>query len=165
MALEKHRAVVLRTMKYGETSKIVTLYSLRAGLIKLVAKGVRKSKSRLGGILEPLNIVEVIFYHKSQRELHTLNQTSIIFSPIQLRRDAEDTLLAYACCEMITRVQMLHDENSEVYHLLEETIKIFNSSIPETRRIYFLTYQLQLLRSIGLDPGFEACVRCATTKS
>lgn len=64
MALEKHRAVVVRTMKYGETSKIVTLYSLRAGLIKLIAKGVRKAKSRLGGILEPLNVVEVIFITK-----------------------------------------------------------------------------------------------------
>ncbi|KAA3619859.1 MAG: DNA repair protein RecO [Calditrichaeota bacterium] len=165
MALEKHRAVVVRTIKYGETSKIVTLYSQNSGLIKLVAKGARTSKSRLSGILEPLNVVEVIFYHKVQRELHTLNQASIIFSPIRLRMDAEDALLALACCEIITRVQMLHDENAQVYHLLEAAISVLNSSKAETRRIYFLTFQLQLLRALGLDPGFSKCSHCASEGS
>ncbi len=165
MALEKHRAVVVRAIKYSETSKIISLYSLKSGLIKLVAKGVRKSKSRLSGILEPLNVVEVVFYYKPQRDLHTLSQAAIIYSPIQLRRDAEDTLLALACCEMITRVQMLHDANVAVYHLLENTITAFNSSKPETRRIYFLTFQLQLLRTLGLEPELTCCANCKKRES
>ena len=162
MALEKHRAVVVRTIKYSETSKIVTLYSLKTGLLKVIAKGVRKSTSHLSGILEPLNIVEVVFYHNPNRELHTLSQAEIIYSPNQLRHDAEDTLLALACCEMITRVQMLHDENAEVYRLLEGVIAAFNSSKPATRRIYFLTFQLQLLRAVGLEPDLSRCSSCKT---
>lgn len=165
MALEKHRAVVVRTIKYSETSKIVTLYSLKSGLIKVIAKGARKSRSRLSGILEPLNVVEVVFYHKPQRDLHTLSQADIIYSPNQLRYDAEDTLLALACCEMITNVQMLHDENAVVYRLLECIIAAFNSSKPATRRIYFLTFQLQLLRAVGLAPDLSGCSACHIQQS
>ena len=57
-------AIVLRSMKYGETSKIVTLYSKKFGKIKVIAKGARSAKSKFGASLEPMMHSSVIFYKK-----------------------------------------------------------------------------------------------------
>ena len=52
----KTQAIVLRQRKLGEADKIVTLFSAQRGKLDAVAKGVRRTKSRLAGHLEPLTL-------------------------------------------------------------------------------------------------------------
>lgn len=61
MAIVKSEAIILHTAKMGETSKRLKLYSRRNGVLTLIAKGARSPKSRLGGMLETLYVVEVVF--------------------------------------------------------------------------------------------------------
>ncbi len=77
MSLQKTQAVVLKTQRLGETSKILTLYSQKFGKIKVVAKGARGLKSRFYGTLEPLNHISIVYYFKETRELQLLSQADI----------------------------------------------------------------------------------------
>jgi len=65
-------AVVLRVGKLGEADRIVTLLSRRSGRIRAVAKGVRRTKSRFGGRLEPFSHVDVQLH--AGRNLDTVTQ-------------------------------------------------------------------------------------------
>jgi DNA repair protein RecO (recombination protein O) len=65
-------AVVLRVGKLGEADRIVTLLSRRSGRIRAVAKGVRRTKSRFGGRLEPFSHVDVQLH--AGRSLDTVTQ-------------------------------------------------------------------------------------------
>ncbi len=62
MALYRDRGVVVRTVKLGEADRIVTVITQQHGKVRAVAKGVRKTKSRYGGRLEPLRHLDVQFY-------------------------------------------------------------------------------------------------------
>ncbi|MEO7125242.1 MAG: DNA repair protein RecO [Nakamurella sp.] len=72
MVVYRDSAVVLRVGKLGEADRIVTLLSRRSGRIRAVAKGVRRTRSRFGGRLEPFNHVDVQLY--AGRTLDTVTQ-------------------------------------------------------------------------------------------
>ena len=69
MALEKTKAVVLKSFPYGDTSKIARIYTREFGKISVIGKGIRKSKVLQSGYLEPLNYLNLIFYHNTKRQL------------------------------------------------------------------------------------------------
>jgi DNA repair protein RecO (recombination protein O) len=62
MSLYHDQGVVLRTHKLGEADRIVTLLTKDRGKVRAVAKGVRKTKSRFGGRLEPVSHVRLLVY-------------------------------------------------------------------------------------------------------
>ena len=64
-------AVVLRSIRFGEADRVLHLYTAERGRIGAVAKGVRKTKSRFGGRLEPLSHVELQL-HQGSGELQTI---------------------------------------------------------------------------------------------
>src|SRR3712207_7910369 len=61
-------AVVLRSMRYGEADRILHVYTQDSGRLSAIAKGVRKTKSRFGGRLEPLARVELVL-HRGRGDL------------------------------------------------------------------------------------------------
>src|SRR6476619_4455893 len=67
----KTEAVVLRSIRFGEADRVLHLYTLERGRIGAVAKGIRRTKSRFGGRLEPLSHVELML-HQGSGELGTV---------------------------------------------------------------------------------------------
>ena len=159
MALIKTEAILIRTAKMGETSKLLTLYSLKFGIIKLVAKGARSFKSRTGGTLEPLHILEVVYYHKTTRELQILSQTSVIFAPKNIFKDPEKMMMASACGEIVYKTAAMQQTNIPLFNLLKNTIISFER-VNSDPRILLLAFRLQLLSCVGLQPGLTACTVC-----
>ena len=74
MALVRSEGIVLKTHALGDTSRIVVVYTREHGMVRLVAKGARKTPSRFGFALEPLSRSRFVFYHKPDRDLHLLSQ-------------------------------------------------------------------------------------------
>ena len=68
--------VVLRTQKLGEADRIITLLTRHNGRVRAVAKGVRRTKSRFGGRLEPFTHVDVMVHHG--RSLDIITQAEVI---------------------------------------------------------------------------------------
>ena len=68
--------VVLRTQKLGEADRIITLLTRQNGRVRAVAKGVRRTKSRFGGRLEPFTHVDVLIY--PGRSLDMITQAEVI---------------------------------------------------------------------------------------
>lgn len=159
MALVKTDAIILRTARMRETGKLLTLYSLRDGLLKLNAKGVRGPKSRMGGVLETLYVVEVVYYEKAGREIQFLSQASIIFAPKNLLKDAERTVMAMVCTEMVARLEKEQNPNTSIFGLLRAAIEAFDQGNVNGRLILF-AFQLQLLRFLGFEPEMDQCAKC-----
>ena len=58
----KTEAIVLRSMRFGEADRVLHLYTLDRGRVGAVAKGIRRTKSRFGGRLEPMSHVELVLH-------------------------------------------------------------------------------------------------------
>ncbi|TFB10109.1 DNA repair protein RecO, partial [Candidatus Marinimicrobia bacterium MT.SAG.4] len=74
MPILKAEGIILRRIKYSETSLIVTLYTKEYGKVSLIAKGARNPKSKFVGSLEPGTYVSVVYYHKENRDLQMLSE-------------------------------------------------------------------------------------------
>ena len=62
MAIRHDQGIVLRSYPFGEADRVVVLLSPNRGKLRTVAKGVRKTKSRFGGRLEPFTHVDLVLY-------------------------------------------------------------------------------------------------------
>ncbi len=100
-------AIVLRSMKYGETSKIVTLYSQKFGKIKVIAKGARGAKSRFGASLEPMTHSSVILYKKEERELNLLSKSEITKSFLKFGSSGDRLATGLAVVELVNMVMLM----------------------------------------------------------
>ena len=75
MSLYRDEAVVLRVQKLGEADRIVTLLTRRNGRVRAVAKGVRRTKRRFGGRLEPFSHVDLQLYTGRKLDIVTQAET------------------------------------------------------------------------------------------
>jgi len=159
MPIQKTDAIILKTQKQGETSKIITLYTRSYGLEKMIAKGSRSTKSRYGGCLEPLNYLSVIFYRKESRELQFLSQADIIEPFHAIRNDVEKTAMALVICEIINRTQLAAEKNPLLFEWIIEVFKgIDNARFANLNHL--LSFQLKFLDLSGYKPDLEFCLAC-----
>ena len=87
MGLYRDEGVVLRTIRLGESDRIVTLVTQGRGKVRAVAKGVRKTKSRFGGRLEPTSHVSLLLYEG--RELDVVTQAEALDHFRVIREDLD----------------------------------------------------------------------------
>ena len=87
MALRNDQGIVLRGYPFGDSHRVVVLLSPNHGKLRTVAKGVRKTKSRFGGRLEPFTHVDLVLYEGTN--LDTITQVSIINAFPNLRHDLD----------------------------------------------------------------------------
>lgn len=160
MAITKTHGIVIHSMRYRETSKILTIFSRDYGILKLIAKGARTAKSRFAGALEPMNVIELVYYQKENRDLQLLSQASILYAPKSILLDEHKTLLAMACCEMVSRLEAAGGRSNKVFGLLRGIIQALDESKANDDRLLLFAFQLRLLKVLGYAPGLYRCFVC-----
>ncbi len=164
MSLQKTEAIVLRSQKQGETSKILTLYTRAFGKIKLIAKGARSIKSRFGGCLELLSYISIVFYRKENRELQFLSQAEIIETFPRIFQDLDKTALAMAACELVNQLEVGEAPHPALFRLLLETLRGINKAGDKPINT-LRAFQVRILNILGLKANFSACLKCGNPNS
>ncbi len=164
MALSKTEAIVLRTRRQGETSKMLSLYTLHYGRISVMAKGARSLKSRYGGVLEPLTHIALVFYRYETRELHYLSQAEILSPFAQLHGELGRLALGAIPCEIIERNEAGGHANPALFHLLLGTITVIDQAEKGARNAV-RAFMLRYLDHSGFKPDFRQCQTCRREQS
>ncbi len=152
-------AVVLKSMRYRETSKIVTLYTRRYGKTRVVAKGARQPKSKFGGSLEPITHIRAIFYRRENRDLHTLSQTEIRNGFFRTHSSLEKLSIGFAVVDLVNAIFHGEEENEPAFRLLIQTLQLLDGSTENYRNILF-AFEVRLISLLGFRPDFKSCAVC-----
>ncbi len=160
MSLTRTEAVVLKSTNYSETSRIYRLYTLSHGLQSLIAKGVRRRGSRISGILESFNHIEVVYFKKKNRNLFTLSQATSIETFRGLDNDIHRFYRASAMAEMVLRLGVEEDENEEIFLLLVRSLRSFAKRPISSLGARLLSFMWGMLGPLGYAPGVSSCVLC-----
>jgi DNA repair protein RecO (recombination protein O) len=157
----KTKALILGSMRWKESSKIVTLFTVDHGKIKVIARGALRNKSPFSGKLESLNYAEVIINEKKSRSLQILNDIDIINSFNNLRMQYDHMPYAMAILEIIQQI-FENEFNDEVFFnfAVELLYAVEKSEYPETVLWYFL---LKLSSYLGFRPVLSMCASCKKT--
>jgi DNA repair protein RecO (recombination protein O) len=116
------RAVVLKSVDYQESSKIITVLSEQHGKIALIARGAKLPKSKLAGLIEIGNILDVVYYYKPTRGVQSLTEASIHYASYAFRADIERASILYATLELITQLVHENEVNEAIFAFAEKFI-------------------------------------------
>jgi DNA repair protein RecO (recombination protein O) len=152
----KTQAIVLRQRKLGEADKIVTLFSSHQGKIDAVAKGVRRTKSRMAGHLEPLTLGSYLL--AEGRELDIVTQAETIEAFPHLRDDLDRISRGIYCAELVDRLTPERSEGNPVFRLLAETLRILDHD--PNLDLAVRRFEMHLLDLLGYRPAMETCAVC-----
>jgi DNA repair protein RecO (recombination protein O) len=156
VAVYKANALVLRRIPLGETDKIVTLFTREYGKLSAVAKGARKTTSRLAGAAEPLMLLRALL--AEGMNLDILTQCEIKESFPLLRGDFGLILRATYACELLDKLTVERDAAPEAFDLLLSTLYVLQRAIDPDAALH--AFELQLLAIVGYEPRLDACARC-----
>jgi DNA repair protein RecO (recombination protein O) len=153
---------VLKSMKYRDTSKIVTFYSKEYGKLKGIAKGARSAKNKFGSSLEPLTQSMLVLYKKEYRDLHLISQCDALCSFKNLSEDFERMTAALSVIELVHQVTHEEERNPALFTLIVETLNALNGSI-KNYSTFVHAFQVRLASLFGYEPNFETCGECETS--
>ena len=152
-------ALVLRTYKIGETSKIVVLLTRDRGKLRAVARGARGQRSRYRSSLEPMSEVRVGLYGRQGAELLRLGPCELIRSAFRASdRGLEASLTLQYLAELIDALAQEGEAEEKVYRLARAVITAAEAGVSPTALGRYL--EAWLLRLHGIYPSLEHCASC-----
>ena len=149
-------AIVLRQRRLGDADKILTLFTARFGKLEAVAKGVRKTRSKLAGHVEPLT--QATFQLARGRSLDVVTQVETIESFQPLRDDLDRLSRALYACELLDKFTEPREDHFDLYRLLLDTLRRLQTRDDLDTPLRF--YEMALLDVLGYRPELEECVTC-----
>jgi DNA repair protein RecO (recombination protein O) len=159
----KTEAIVLRSLRFGEADRVLHLYTLDRGRIGAVAKGIRRTKSRFGGRLEPLSHVELVL-HEGRGELQTITGVQLI-RPHSAARDSHYRLsIGFVGLEAMLRLFPEQEANDRAFTALARFLDLLDEVETRDGRPALdplvLSFQLKLLWLSGYLPHLTSCAEC-----
>jgi DNA repair protein RecO (recombination protein O) len=155
----KTEAVVLRSLRYGEADRILHLYTAEHGRLGAIAKGVRKSRSRFGGRLEPCARVALVL-HRGRSDLMTVTGADTIASHAHLREHAGALDGAVRACDAVNRLFGDGEPHPPAFHLLCNELALLDRAPERATWGNQLAFRLKLLVAAGLAPQLGSCAAC-----
>jgi DNA repair protein RecO (recombination protein O) len=154
----KTSAIVIKSIEWSDSSKIVTLYTKEIGLIKVIARGAKKTKSQYIGKLESLNLIEVIIYYSPKRELQPIGSLTLECSFQKIRSDLNKTAIAFSIMQLISTIFELESGDEIFFVFLKELMfKLQKTRNPIIILWFFI---LKLISFLGFKPEFQKCTDC-----
>ncbi|MCW2967269.1 MAG: recO [Solirubrobacteraceae bacterium] len=150
---------MLRSMRFGEADRILHVYTLDRGRIGAIAKGVRRSRSRFGGRLEPFSHVALML-HVGRSDLMTITGADSIRPHARLREDGPAIDGAARACDAVGRLFETGEPHPEVFHLLLNELALLDDDASRATHANQLAFRMKLLLAAGLAPQLGACAEC-----
>jgi DNA repair protein RecO (recombination protein O) len=157
MSLYKAKGIVIKTHKLGEADRILTIISGNHGKIRAVAKGVRKTKSKFGGRVEPFTHVDMLL-HKG-RSLDIVTQAEIIDSFEGIRSDFERLHYGSAILDLAEKVSSEGELDMQLYNLLLRSLEVLTLT-KKNLQLLLIGFDIKLMAISGYMPKLERCVVC-----
>jgi DNA repair protein RecO (recombination protein O) len=154
--LQKVEGIIIRTNDYGETNKIVTMFTRELGKVGVMARGARKPSSRLASVSQIFTYGSFLIQMGSG--LGTLQQGESLSSMKYIKSDIIATAYASYIVELTDKGLEERKPNPYLFELLYQTLNYMNEGLDI--EILTMIYEIKMLGMIGLFPHLNSCVHC-----
>ena len=157
----KTEAIVLRSMDLGEADRVLTVLTPRLGKLRVIAKGVRRPRSRIGGGLQPFSDVQLVL--AVGRTFDVVTSTSLEDPHLGLRNDLHSTAAAWYVVELADRFCEGAADSHEAFRLLAQALSALDAGSEIEREVVARWFELALLDAMGFRPELARCLECGAT--
>ena len=155
----REMAICIRTVDYSETSQVLSFLTRGAGLVRLIAKGAKRPKSKTGGPLDLLSEGEIVYAMPASQAMGTLMEFSEATSHPDLRRDAGRLHVALYMLELAGEMIAEGDPHPQAYDLLHNSLRRLGQTDARPAAVLAF-YQWRLLSHVGLLGELTSCASC-----
>ena len=160
MIISNH-AIVLKTIKYSDSSLICRLFTKDHGKIIVMAKGAWRPKNTSGAILEPMNHIHIEYYHKKNRDIQILKNVSLNNSLHIVRSHLSKIVLGQIIIESLDKTTLQNNPMPILYRLTWKVLNKINENNVNFW-IAFSFYLYHLAVRLGFMPNTNSCRNCQT---
>jgi DNA repair protein RecO (recombination protein O) len=154
----KTEAIVLRSMDLGEADRVLTVVTPRLGKLRVIAKGVRRPRSRIGGGLQPFSDVQLVL--AVGRTFDVVTSSSLEDPHLGLRNDLHSTAAAWYLVELVDRFVEGAADSHDAFRLLAQGLSALDAGDEVARDVVARWFELALLDAMGFRPELTRCLEC-----
>jgi DNA repair protein RecO (recombination protein O) len=155
---ESTRALVIRTVDYNESDRIVTLLTERFGRISAIAKGGRRSQKRFVGALEPFLVLEVDV-RSGKGELGWLEQARVVNAFPRILKDLSKIEIAGAAIELVRLGTPIRQPDLTLFSTVIALFQMLDEKDNGQQEL-LVCFQVRLMALLGFAPCFDSCGHC-----
>lgn len=162
----KNKAIVIKSFPYGDTSLISRLILNDGNKISLLIKGAKSIKSNKSALFQPLNLIDIDYYHKDSRDIQIYKEATLINGFKDIRKSFDCIKYSLCMIDIIDKTLAKHNNEDIIFDLLHDCLLKMNNKNKKIVFIYFLLiyshysgYSISDLKSqsfnINLSDNFE----------
>ena len=149
--------MLLRSVDYGESDRIVTLLTTTVGKVSAIARSARRSKRRFGGALQPYVLMRATL-RKGRGELAHLNRVEVVHAYMGILSDLERIDVAGAALRFVREVIEDNHPDPRAFSAVTDLLEALEAGgDPHTLAAAF---RVRMFAVLGHAPSIEACFRC-----
>ncbi len=162
--LVKTRAIVLRKIDYGDSSRIAQFFTEDFGKISAIIKGVRTGKSKSGLIIDIYNNVEILLYKKGTREVQLVSEVELIKHYSNINEDLDRMSFANGIVELLSNLTVENENNHKLYLGSAKALELLNN-LSKSPRLVFAKFIFFFIKEIGYELEIDKCSICGKNLS
>ncbi|MGF0039895.1 DNA repair protein RecO [Peptoniphilaceae bacterium SGI.131] len=148
--------IVIRASQYMESSKILTLFTRKKGIIPVMAKGVKRPKSKMQNLTG--NLSRAKFILRRRDDFYYLQDGEIIDLFMELRTDIKNIYFVQLALDFVEKNILSGESNEIIYDM---TVKFMSRIAACTRKLdLFNMFVMKLLAMLGYKPNLSFCTLC-----
>lgn len=158
--LHKTKGIVLRTVRYGETSLVVTVFTERFGIQSYLVSGVRTSGKKGSGkanLFQPAAILDLVVYHNELKHLNRIKEFRWGHLYRQVFSDVPKNAVALFMVELLGKCLKQPEANPDLFHFTEDVLVSLDESEGTVMANLPLFFALHLPQQFGfrLDDNYS----------
>jgi DNA repair protein RecO (recombination protein O) len=151
--LDKTRGIVLHQIKYTDSGIVVQMYTRKFGRQSFLIKGMRNKKTGKHNILfQPMFILDLELYYKPTREMQSLKEFSVFFTPSGIYENIKKSSVAIFLGEVLTSVLKEESPHEEMFDFIEGSIVYFDKCADGFANFH-IAFLAGLTGYLGFEPG------------
>ena len=151
--LEKTRGIILNQIKYTDSGIVARIYTRKFGRQAFLIRGMRNRKAGKHNILfQPMFILDLEMNYKASREMQTLKEFSVSFTPFDIYSNIKKSCVAIFLGEVLTSVLKEESPHEEMFDFIEESI-IYFENCKEGYANFHISFLAGLSSFLGFEPG------------
>ena len=150
--LHKTKGIILRTVKYGETSLVVTIFTEQLGLQSYLVNGVRQVSSKGSSkavFFQPSAILDLVTYHNEFKNLQRLKEFKWAYLYQHILSDVMKNAVALFMIELLTKCLKQPEANAELFYFVEDALHHLDTANEKVTGNFPLFFALHLAVFFG----------------
>ncbi|MEM7035449.1 MAG: DNA repair protein RecO [Bacteroidota bacterium] len=150
--IRKTEAIVLNTRKFGDSSLITSMYTRVYGRQNYLIKGYRSTRAKKRhSYFQPMSVIEVVFYHKDNRDLQLITESTNRYFFQSLQTNPIKITLGMVVMEVFYQSVREEERNDQLFDFLKSILIEFDRRDAQLIHI-FLFFMVRLTRFLGFEP-------------